>query len=114
MPVNASQYSKELDDPVYRQRMEAARTELARDISELGIKSLSTLRLSRGFSQSQLAQMIGTSQPHIAKIESGNLNPHWQTVVKIADALNVSLDTLRPFIRIEERVESKPAKEAGV
>ena len=70
-------------------------------------KSLVALRLKRGMSQSQLAQMIGTSQPHIAKIEAGNLNLYWATAVRIADALAISMDELRGIIEVVKPVETE-------
>jgi DNA-binding XRE family transcriptional regulator len=111
LPFIVEQHEKERANPSYRGQMEAARALLAQDMKEIGIESLSTLRLQRGYSQSQLAHLIGTSQPHIAKIEGGSVNPHWQTVVKLADALAVSLDLLRPFITTSSSVETKFAGE---
>lgn len=88
-------------DPVRRMRMERARAELAEEIGESSPKTLAQLRLSKGMLQSQLAAAIGTSQPHIAKIEAGRGQVQWATVTRIADALAVSLDELRPFIEIK-------------
>jgi len=62
--------------------------------------SLAKLRLQRGFSQQQLAKNIGTSQSHIAKIEAGTVNIYWDTATRIADALTVSLEELRPLIKV--------------
>jgi transcriptional regulator with XRE-family HTH domain len=60
--------------------------------------SLARLRLSRGYSQQQLATMIGSSQPHIARIESGRGELFFDTAGRLADALGVKLDELRPLI----------------
>jgi DNA-binding XRE family transcriptional regulator len=114
MPAHVAQYERELNNADYRNEMQQARERLAQDMAELGIDSLATLRLNRGLSQSQLAQMIGTSQPHIAKIEAGSGIPNWATVVKIADVLNVSLDGLRPFIRVAAQVENGMSRMAPV
>lgn len=51
--------------------------------------SLRALRLAKGLSQRELADKIGTKQPHIARIESGQ-DVQISTVVKLADALGVS------------------------
>jgi transcriptional regulator with XRE-family HTH domain len=44
-------------------------------------------RLMRGWSQKQLADAIGTSQPHIARIESGRDTLLLTTAARLADAL---------------------------
>ncbi len=46
------------------------------------------LRNSRGLSQKQLADMIGTKQSAISRLESGNYNPSIQLLYKIANALD--------------------------
>jgi predicted transcriptional regulator len=45
------------------------------------------LRLKRGFSQAHLADKAGVSQPLIARIEKGTINPPLLTVKRILDAL---------------------------
>lgn len=52
-----------------------------------GEHSLKTLRLSKGISQKQLAELIGSRQPYIARLESGTGNPTMDTVMRIAKAL---------------------------
>lgn len=56
--------------------------------------SLRVLRMRRGLSQAQLAEAIGTKQPHIARIESGNADLRLETCRKLAAALDVDLNTL--------------------
>ena len=77
-----------------RSRMQEARQQLGRELSELEAPTLAKLRLSRGYSQQQLASAVGTSQSHIAKIEAGTVNVYWDTGVRLATALGVSLDEL--------------------
>lgn len=101
LPRHIESHRREMMDPVRRMRMERARAELAEEIGESSPKTLAQLRLSKGMLQSQLAAAIGTSQPHIAKIEAGRGQVQWATVTRIADALAVSLDELRPFIEIK-------------
>lgn len=88
--------------------MQQARTLLAEEMDELAPDSMAKLRLRRGMSQTQLAARIGTSQSHIAKIESGAVKLFWQTATRLADALNVSLDTLRPLVGIS-RTDVQPS-----
>lgn len=56
--------------------------------------SLRVLRMRRGLSQVQLAEAIGTKQPHIARIENGNTDLRLETCRKLAEALDVDLNTL--------------------
>lgn len=51
------------------------------------IKRRNDLRLS----QSQVAQMIGTHQPAIARLESGNCNTRIDTLYKVIDALGLDI-----------------------
>jgi len=91
---------RETLDSSYRARMSTARAMLASDLMNEAPNSLAKLRLQRGFSQQQLAKNIGTSQSHIAKIEAGTVNIYWDTATRIADALTVSLEELRPLIKV--------------
>lgn len=56
--------------------------------------TLATLRMRRGWSQKQLAEAIGTSQPHIARIENGRDNVLLATANQLAKALGVTLDEI--------------------
>lgn len=48
-------------------------------------------RIKRGWSQTELAEAIGSRQPVISRLERGDGNPSLQTLVRIAQALNLSL-----------------------
>ena len=43
-------------------------------------------------SQKQLAMIIGTQQPAIARLESGNSNTRISTLFKVADALGLDME----------------------
>jgi transcriptional regulator with XRE-family HTH domain len=59
------------------------------------LKNLVTLRKQKGWSQEKLAQEAGISYNTLIKLErKGIKNPKIETVIKLADALEVSLDEL--------------------
>jgi DNA-binding XRE family transcriptional regulator len=80
-------------DPSSTAAMGSARQRMA---TRLGLKcaSLAALRLKRGWSQKRLAEAIGTSQPHIARIENGRDNVLLATANELARVLNVSLEDI--------------------
>lgn len=52
-------------------------------------------RKKAGFSQDKLSKLAGVAYNTIVKIESGeNLNPTIETLLKIAKALNISIEEL--------------------
>lgn len=55
-----------------------------------GQKTLCSLRLAKGYSQVKLASILGTSQSHVARIESGREDLRLSTIQKLAHALEVS------------------------
>ncbi|MFH2044124.1 MAG: helix-turn-helix transcriptional regulator [Pseudomonadota bacterium] len=57
-------------------------------------KNLKVLRKKRGWSQSQLAEQIGSHLSHINRIETGKYNPSLDVVQKLASAFDVSIDFL--------------------
>ena len=58
------------------------------------VKNLRMLRISRGMSQQQLADVIGTSQQSINKYENHNVEPDIATLIKIADHFETTVDFL--------------------
>ena len=57
-------------------------------------QSVAQLRLSRGWSQAELARRADTSQPYIARLELGKVDPQVSTVKKLAKALGVPTATV--------------------
>ncbi len=53
------------------------------------------LRDRLGWSQNKLAREVDTAQQTINRIEAGKQKPGWDLACRLADALGVSLDTLR-------------------
>lgn len=56
--------------------------------------SISSLRLVQGWSQSDLAREMETSQPHVARIEAGTEDLRVSTVEKLAKALKVPAEQI--------------------
>lgn len=59
------------------------------------LKNLAEYRLKRDLTQRDLARKSGVSYNTIIKIERGGItNPKIETVIKLAKALNISIDNL--------------------
>lgn len=68
-------------------------------------ETLSALRLAAGLSQAQLAHEVGTSQPHIARIERGQTDPSTDLIARIARALEI--DEARAFRAIRKQLSTR-------
>ena len=55
------------------------------------VRTIIKHRTKKGWSQTELAEAIGSRQPVISRLERGEGNPSLQTLHKIANALNLSL-----------------------
>ncbi len=64
--------------------------------------SIAQLRLQKGWSQAELARLADTSQPHIARLELGRVDPQVSTLKKLAKALDVSIATVVQAISPED------------
>lgn len=80
-------------DATQRDALSAARRRISARLPA-SKTTLAKLRLSKGMSQKRLATAIGTSQPHIARIENGRDNVLLSTANQLARALGVSLDVI--------------------
>jgi len=63
---------------------------------------IARLRIQRGLTQAQLAELVGTQQPSIARLENGSSIPSLSFLQKIAAVLNA---------RIEVRLVAEPQDE---
>ena len=57
-------------------------------------KRIKSAREEKGLTQEQLAEQVNLSPMHISVIERGNKLPRLETLIKIANVLDVSADTL--------------------
>lgn len=75
-----------LKDPATREAYERKRPALEFAISLIG------LRTRMGLSQRQLARRAGMTQPEIARLESGNVEPTWETISRVFSSVGASLE----------------------
>lgn len=57
-------------------------------------KEIKNYRKRAGITQERLAEMVDCSNTHIGQIENAGTKPSLEMIVKIANALNVTLDQL--------------------
>ncbi len=53
---------------------------------------IARLRTQRGLTQTQLAELVGTRQPSIARLENGTSQPSLTFLNKVAHALNAKVE----------------------
>ncbi len=63
-------------------------------ISQNIATNVSSLRKKRGFSQEALAKVAGTTRASIALLESGSANPTLEILMKVSQALKISIDEM--------------------
>jgi ribosome-binding protein aMBF1 (putative translation factor) len=73
------------DDPAFRAEWE--RTALARAIAVAVVR----FRTDRGLSQRGLAAVLEMTQPQVARLERGDVNPSMDTLVRVAAGLGIEL-----------------------
>lgn len=69
------------------------------------IKNLKKLRQESGISQQKLADVILVSQQSVNKYENKNVEPDLETLVKIAEFFDVSLDYLAGRTGVREMAD---------
>lgn len=57
-------------------------------------ENMKKIRAEKGMSQGDICRATGADRAYISNVESGNKNPTLETLTKIADALDVSVDEL--------------------
>ncbi len=55
---------------------------------------LTEMRKKRNMTQAELARAVGIAQSSVSTLESGETEPAFRTLIKLAKALNCSLDEL--------------------
>ncbi|HBZ46429.1 MAG TPA: hypothetical protein DEO93_03835 [Stenotrophomonas sp.] len=74
----------------------AARARLATRVkpNSVGHPTLRGLRLKHELSQAELATRLNTSQPHIARLESGRSEPGRETMRKLAEVFGIDMNAI--------------------
>lgn len=75
--------NEHMKDPEFRERWE--KTALARAVA----LRLVAYRVEHDLSQTDLAKMLGMKQPAIARLEAGEKNPTWETLVRLSESLGI-------------------------
>ena len=57
-------------------------------------KNLKELRMEKGLSQQELAQIFNVTQSTVAKWESGDREPNFSILIELANSFEVSIDML--------------------
>ena len=75
------------------------------------LENLRKLREEASVSQKQLAESIGVSQQSINKYENHNIEPDIETMIRIADYFNTSVDYLIGHTNLRRKIEATHAYE---
>ena len=95
--------ARDLEDAEFRAEWE--RLAAARAVAEL----IATSRELKGMTQTALARAIGVRQPVIARIESGEHEPTIETLIKLANALDIELMVgITPASRTTSSIAMRP------
>ena len=72
------------------------------DIKEMIGSRIKEIRNSKGMTQEKLSEIVGINPKYLSGIERGTENPTLNTILKIVESLNVSLDEVFGGIEIED------------
>ena len=98
-------------DEKRRKALEEARLWYAEQYHADDGVTVRTMRLKKQWSQTQLAAAIGSSQPHVARIERGTENLTIDTCRKLCAALDVDMNILDAALKKQETLHKKPLTE---
>lgn len=85
----------------------------AMDSNELALfigQKIKSYRKSNGWSQVELAKILGVGKSTIANYEKGYRSPRQNTIFQLADVFNVSVDDLFPTINAETSSDTSPVQ----
>jgi len=70
------------------------------------LKNLKKLREEKGITQKQLADVVSVSQQSINKYENHNIEPDIDTLIKMADYFETSVDYIIGHSKIRRKIEA--------
>jgi len=94
----------------HKEGIAGARSWLADDLLVDEGKTVRTLRLKKGLNQTQLAELLGTTQAQVARIEKGNVDLQRSTCKRLREVLGVSADELDEMLDRQEKIYQAKAK----
>lgn len=95
-------------DPRKSAALQRARRRIAQELDGRSAFSITKLRLDAGLSQAELASMMGTQQPAIARLEKGQIEPQISTIEKLAEVFGVPPEKVfNAFISTRSAVTKK-------
>lgn len=90
------------EDPEFRELWE--RTALARAVSVAVVRA----RAERNLSQRDLAKVLDMTQPQVARLESGDVNPSMETLMRVSAGLRIEFTIdVRPARTVAQLVTKK-------
>lgn len=96
--------AKSESNPRKKAALERARAKIAGQLQEDEGDTIRTARLRFGWSQTKLAELLGTSQSHVARIERGSENVAWETMQKLSSALQVDMNAMDEMLTRQRHI----------
>lgn len=99
---------------MYNRKCKANRTR--NEVMDSMQNNLKYIRKQKKLTQEQLAQLIGISRPYLSEIERGRTNPSVKITLKIANVLNVPVETIfydNTVMHAEHTTPPHEGREAG-
>jgi DNA-binding XRE family transcriptional regulator len=93
-------------NPSMSAHLKAARRNLGKVLEGENESSLRALRMAAGLSQAKLADRAGATQSYIARVEAGTLDPGTDMLARLAEALEVSEESVFSAIRTQRRQQN--------
>ncbi len=100
---------EEEKNPASRDAIATGRRSVAEHYYADGPKSLSWYRLTRGWSQKELARRLGSSQSYVARLGAGDIDPQVSTLQRLAAVFEVpAAELLEAAIRAASPTAAAP------
>jgi len=94
--TSLTDFIRELERDGFADEIKSARGRLSVRVQQAaeGRLTLRALRLKHEMSQTDLAEKLKTSQPHVARLESGRAEPGRTTMKKLAEVFGLDMNTI--------------------